>query len=318
MVVLRADPWMPDYGMGFEVSIEEPPALVDPLVETADWSAPRTPPGPPPGEPVSFVDGVRRVELRLVAQDDGARASGLFGSFAVGAVHCDRRANCVEPEVRRYVVVSGGLRAERVEVRTGGSTMVFEPASDPRTHPDAALARLQELMREAEAGLAARLAGGADGLVLLDGPLPLQADADSPVVGVVKRFARRYLDANQEALLARLLPGDRTPLFGLAREGEPRPRYAWYARLVGLRAPWHDHAGLVRCEVRAGVGLEAAVAAADRVTALLPDYAGRPSDPRTPQNLAPVAGLEAWLRHRMGHPGIVRRLLLDWLTGEAA
>jgi hypothetical protein len=50
---------------------------------------------------------------------------------------------------------------------------------------------------------------------------------------------------------------------------------------------------------------------------LLPSFAGRASDPRTPQNLTPVAGLEAWLRHRMGHPGIVRRALLTWLSSDA-
>jgi hypothetical protein len=40
MVRLRADPWMPEFGMGFEVHVEEPPAKVDPEVETADRSHP--------------------------------------------------------------------------------------------------------------------------------------------------------------------------------------------------------------------------------------------------------------------------------------
>ena len=52
------------------------------------------------------------------------------------------------------------------------------------------------------------------------------------------------------------------------------------------------------------------------VTNLLPGYAGRPSDPRTPQNLAPVAGLESWLRHRMGDHAMVRRSLLAWLAAD--
>ena len=54
--------------------------------------------------------------------------------------------------------------------------------------------------------------------------------------------------------------------------------------------------------------------AGDGVTALLPAYAGRAGDPRTPQNLVPVAGLEAWLRHRIGDRGIIRRSLLAWLA----
>ena len=55
---------------------------------------------------------------------------------------------------------------------------------------------------------------------------------------------------------------------------------------------------------------------ADRVTALLPVFAGRAADARTPQNLVPVAGLEGWLRHRLGHVGMVRRALLERLCGE--
>ena len=71
--------------------------------------------------------------------------------------------------------------------------------------------------------------------------------------------------------------------------------YSWYTRLADAGPPWHDHAGIVRCEVRAGVRLDGARGLADRTTALLPAYAGRPTDPRAPQNLAPVAGLEGWL-----------------------
>src|SRR4026209_268471 len=55
MVVLRADPWMPDYGMGFDVAVEEsPPPLADPFVETQDWSRPVSPP-PAAEKPMWFV-----------------------------------------------------------------------------------------------------------------------------------------------------------------------------------------------------------------------------------------------------------------------
>ena len=43
------------------------------------------------------------------------------------------------------------------------------------------------------------------------------------------------------------------------------------------RAPWHDHAGVVRCEVASGFGLAEAMEVAGRVSALLPRYAGRPA-----------------------------------------
>jgi hypothetical protein len=164
-------------------------------------------------------------------------------------------------------------------------------------------------VQHAEASLAARTAAEGEGLVLTDGRLGFLDPTASPVVGVVKRFVKRYLEPEHDDLLPRLGSGERTPLFGLVYEGQPLERYAWYTRLVRSRSAWHDHAGLVRCEVRAGVGLAEARSLADRVSALLPAFAGRPSDPRYPQNLAPVGGLEAWLQHRMGHRGLIRRAL---------
>jgi hypothetical protein len=108
MLSLRADPWTPDHGMGFEAVGEETPATADPLVETAAWGDPIRPQASEPGT-LWFVDGVRRGEIRLVADDDGKRAPGLFGSYAVGAVRCDGRAS--SPTTRSAVgVLAGGMR----------------------------------------------------------------------------------------------------------------------------------------------------------------------------------------------------------------
>jgi uncharacterized protein len=316
MLSLRADPWAPDYGMGYEAPAEEAPLpRCDPLVETADWSRPR-PRRPAPRQEVLFVDGVRRVDLSLLAQEDGRQAPGLFGSFAVGAVRCAATATFDRHHVRRAVVLGGGVHHPRVEVACGTASLTFEPATDSGTDPNAPLAKLQDLMREAEQGLVAELVLAGAPLVLADGPLRWKESPApaAPVVGVVKRFRRRYLDPPQEALLARLEPGDRTPVFALVDEEDTPRSYSWYSRLAGAGPPWHDYAGLVRCEVRAGMGADGAVAMADRVAALLPAYAGGPADPRTPQNLAPVAALEGRLRHRMGDRGLVRRALLGWLA----
>lgn len=313
MLVLRADPWTPEYGMGFEVRVDETPARADPWVETDDWSRPIAP-GPAERGTMWFVDGVRRVELRLIADDGGNRAPGLFGSFAVGAVRCNGRASFADHAVARSVVVGCGLRPERIEVDVGSDRLAYEPATETGSEPDVPVFGLQKAMQAAEAHLAARTAAEGDGLVLADGRLGFLDATKSPVVGVVKRFVRAYLDPAEDALLPRLAPGERTPLFGLVYEGQPLLRYAWYTRLVPTRPAWHDHAGLVRCEVRAGVGVDEARTLADRVSALLPAFAGRPSDPRFPQNLAPVGALEAWLQHRMGHRGLIRRALTVWLT----
>jgi hypothetical protein len=318
MVVLRADPWSPEYGMGFEAPSDETPLpQADPFVEASDWTSPMTPGGVAPSD-VWFVDGVRRVELRLLAEDEGRSVPGLFGSFAVGAVHCDGAAAFGEHRVGRAVIIGGGINPDEVHVRCGSGSVSFTPVTDAGTDPNRPLLRLQDLMRAAENDLAAWLVGGGARLVLADGPLRLGEEGSSPVVGVVKRFVRRYLEPEQEALLSRLGRGQRTPVFAMHdRDGAVRG-FSWYARLTDLVPPWHDRAGIVRCEVRAGVGLRDAVALADSVTLLLPAFAGRPSDPRTPQNLAPVGGLEVWLRHRMGDHGMVRRSLVAWLMATAA
>jgi uncharacterized protein len=312
MVVLRADPWAPDYGMGFQARVEETLPVVDPGVESDEWSVPRTPPAPPPGR-LWFVDGVRRVELRLLADEGGRRAPGLFGSYAVGAVCCDGRARFEAHRLGRAVVVGGGILPDRITVRVGLHRADYEPVTDPSSEPDRPLWKLQQLMQQAEGGLAAAAASEPDRLVVVDGPLTFFDPTGAPVVGMVKRFAKHYLDAAREGLLSALGPGQRTPVFALGDSEQPVQRFAWYSRLASVRREWHDQAGIVRCEVRAGVGLGAAVALADRVSALLPGYAGRPSDPRAPQNLAPVGGLEAWLRHRMGDARMLRRALMDWI-----
>jgi hypothetical protein len=317
MVVLRADPWNPDYGMGYEAQAEEPGLRADPSVETSDWSAPRSPAAPRP-EPVWFVDGVRRVELRVVAEDGDARGFGLFGSYAVGSVRCDGKAAFGQHHVCHAVVVGSGIVHDPVEVAVGGTRLCFDPAAAPGGDINAPLQKLQGLMREAENNLGARLISGGAPLVIADGPLRLGEEVSSPVVGVIKRFVRRYLDSDHDALLPRLEPGQRTPVFALLDPADGGVRgFSWYTRLTVLRPPWHDHAGLVRCEVRAAVGEAGAVGLADRVSAVLPRFAGRASDPRAPQNLAPVGGLETWLRHRMGDARLVRRALLTHLAAPA-
>ena len=317
MLELRADPWAPEYGMGFQpaVSEEEREPLADPFVETRDWSTPiDAPPGP--ASPLWFVDGVRRVEVGLQATDGGRSVPGLFGSWAVGTVRCDGRAAFGEHAVGRALVLGGGVVGEPVELRVGSHVMRFEPRAEPGLEPDRPLWGLQQVMRAAEANLASRLAGADDAMVLVDGPLMFRDPTRAAVVGVVKRFAREYLRPEQDRLLARLRPGQRSPVFAIGA-AEASSRLAWYARLVDAAGPWHDHAGLVRCEVRAAIRVPAATSLADRISALLPSFAGRPSDPRFPQNLLPVGALEARLRHRMGDRALVRRALVTWLATRA-
>lgn len=314
MLRLRADPWDPGYGMGFDATSDDEVVATFTDIESKDWTAPRATSGDE--EQVFFVDGVRRVDLRVIA-DGPERAAGLFGTFAVGAVSCAPGSASFEPEmVGRRLVIGCGLSPDAVEVPIGAMRLRFDPTSEFGTQPDAPLWRLQTLMREAEGMVAQTLAGR--GLVIADGPLTLVDPAGVEVVGMTKRLVKHYLSGDEADLLPKLHPGERTPLFGIGDSEAAVQRFAWYTRLRDPLSHHHDLSGIVRCEVGAGLGLGRAVSVADRVTALLPRFAGRVSDPRSPQNLLPVAALEERLRSRMGHAIKVRRALTDHLIREIA
>ena len=66
----------------------------------------------------------------------------------------------------------------------------------------------------------------------------------------------------------------------------------------------------MRCEVSADLPLAAATRQADVTATTLPAYASAPhKDPRAPQNLYPIAGLERALRRRLGDAEVLYRAL---------
>jgi hypothetical protein len=170
-------------------------------------------------------------------------------------------------------------------------------------------------MRRAEAILAEEL-GAAGHPVLLDGPLAFLPH-EGPVVGFVKKLLRAYLPVHESALLPALQVGERTPLFLI--EDARYPRYSWYTRLARGRAIQSALAGIVRLETGSRRGLPAACALADSVTAALPPLASTPRhDPRAPQNLHPIGGLESRLRHLLGDAHLIRRAVEERLHQEVA
>ena len=318
MVTLRADPWSPEYGGDVEAALaarEGTEIQVDPTIETADWSRAITPAAGPPG-PLVFVDGVRRVEMRVLAEDGGRRAWGLAGSYAVGAVRSDGRATFEGAVVGRILALGGAIESPDLVVQVGAAGQIaFRAIAVPGDDPEAPLQVLQNEMREAEGRLAAELAPS--GLVLADGPLHYPHGPEAAVVGIAKRMVMTYLVDEPAALLPRLAPGERSPLFALGRQ--ILDRFAWYQRLIELREPWHDLSGLVRCEVRMALGIARARELADRVAVELPRFAGRPGiDPRAPQNLTPVGALETELRRRLGNPELLRRAIQSELHRATA
>ena len=315
MLKLKADPWNPGYGAGAEAPFEgeATEVVTDPAVETTDWLEPLSP-RPCPDEPVGFVDGVMRIDLRVLAQEDDRRAWGLLGSYGAGGVLCNGSASFADnPLIGRVMVLGGRMTSPPLELTVGATALAYATRSVSVDAPQEQRRTLQRLMLEAEQRMAMRLA--TEGwLVFADGPLHLKTAGDLPVVGVVKRMVTAYLEGTEAALLPRLSPGQRSPVFALGNG--VIDRYAWYQRLIPSNGLWHELAGLVRCEVRMEMGVDEARRVADRTACILPDFAGRPGiDPRAPQNLTPVGALETRLRHLLGHPVVIRRALQSHLAG---
>jgi hypothetical protein len=152
---------------------------------------------------------------------------------------------------------------------------------------------------------AAREAGsGEDDLLVVDGPLRNRRQLPR-TIGYVKTQHSQYLPAALSAVVTALCPGQRTPVFGL---GTAWGGWSWYLRLPGANgAPW---AGIVRVECSPDLTVEQAVALAQVSAVTLPRFASSAyKDPRAPQNLVPIAGLERRLRGLLGDPRLLHRAL---------
>jgi hypothetical protein len=313
---LRVDPWAPEYDASLQLveTADDEAVPVDVAVERRGWAAvDPAPDGPAP--PLAIVDGVRRVELRVVADADGRVCYGLFGSAAVGAARLAARAEIADVQVERFLVMGGGLRAGDRTVAAPGGSLAFTGIAVAENTAMAPLAGLQEQMRLAEAALAERLAQRPGEVVIVDGPLQPLRPPTVLIVGYVKRMLRAYLGPAEAALLARLRRGQRTPVFAIL---DRHPRYSWYVRLAPAAPTAHGFAGVARLEISQTTGLAEAARVADLSARVLPRLASTPDrDPRAPQNLVPVGALEHHLRHRLGDPAWIRRLLLTSLA-EAA
>jgi uncharacterized protein len=306
---LLLDPWSPDYEAPIQTDGAEAAASgeVDAEVETWDWR-PIGPSEKLTERRLYFVDGVRRVEARVLSQEnDGSLIHGLFASAGVGSVVTENgaaRYDCVE--VRRYLILGTG-KCKTESIAVGSQTILFEGTSNAGDTPDELINCLQNLMRTREAALAeSLLAEGA--CVFADGPLNYFSAPAGALVGVIKRIFLPYLDAGHFALVGQLATGERTPLFSI-RDGK-YDRYAWFQRLATPRPMEHSLAGIVRLEVRAALGLLQATELANLAAVRLPRFASSAvRDPRAPQNLVPVGALEEQLRHRLGDAVTIRRAI---------
>jgi len=316
---IRLDPWAAEYEGAIQIGDEgQEPARVDIRVESSVWAAVH-PTGVPSSRAIAFVDGVRRIEHRLLIEDGSRTVFGLLGSYGVGVTVIEETARVAHEAIGRVAVTGAGLRLAPFEAPIGDGEIgvVFDPVAEPENTPAAPIEGLQKAMRASEAGLAERLAAEVT-VVFLDGPLTyVTAAARGPVVGFVKRLLRTYLDPAASVLLPRLEVGERTPLFLV--EAAREPRYSWYLRIGEGRPIDSALTGIVRLEAPSGPGLDAARDLADLSARELPRFASDSArDPRAPQNLVPIGALEARLKHLLGDHAVIRRAIETRLHEEAA
>lgn len=322
---VRLEPWDVEYGseMPLEATEEafKPDVGLDTEVPEDRWE-PLTPPAAAGFKNLFFVDGVRRVEARLIIRRESKVCRGAFGSYAVGSVRIsDGRAEIDETQSTRMVVLgSGEAISDPVEVMPN---FTYFPASIESSDTDGPLHFIQNAMRLGEERLARGLAGQADRLVVLDGPLTFGEPMRGQAVGYIKRLHRLYIDQGSHArgsldLLSRLPAGSRTPLFAIP-SSKRFARYSWFLRLATPHPGESLMSGIVRLEVSEAVGVDGAKRLADATAQTLPRFApGRGRDPRSPQNLLPVGALEARLRRQLGDRRLIRRHIGALLAREAS
>ncbi|WP_410574898.1 hypothetical protein [Amycolatopsis sp. cmx-4-61] len=308
------DAWDPGYGSSMEaedLGRSQAEVELDVEVPEAEW-APIDPSPVSPPEAVLFVDGVRRIDARVWIDDPAGTNSasiGLCASYAAGVVCCCAgRAHVVGTDVRRGLFTVAP-RADDIATPAGVYTAHRAAAKEDKPLPVVLSSALQEQLAETELDTAIRartaIAGhvGED-LLVVDGPLRGRAHLDR-AVGFIKSHQTTYLPGELNALVGRLGPHQRTPVFLM---GTTWVRHSWYLRLPSAGGPpW---SGVVRVEAAPHLGREQVAELANVTQSVLGRFASVAyKDSRAPQNLYPIAGLERDLRHRLGDQQFVYRAL---------
>jgi len=297
------DPWDPGYGVARGDELDGPESTarleLDIEMKAADWKPVDPAGGPLPGS-VLFLDGVRRIDARVWVHGEGPEpVPGVAASLAAGLVCCDGAARLVDVRVDRGVYAAAGG-----DIVTRHAHYHFQRTTGGL---DKLTLGVQRRMGELEVELANTWRSASnveDDLLVVDGPLRGRTHL-ARTVGYVKTHQKSYLQAEQAAVVADLAPGQRSPVFGMGTSWE---RKSWYLRLPGSsRAPW---SAVVRLECSADLPDDHATALADVTARVLPRLASSPhKDPRAPQNLVPIGGLERQLRHRLGDAALLYRSL---------
>ncbi len=309
-VAFTVDPWDPGYGLAFNEdldggALEESSAelTLDLEVPAVKWGPIDPDPAPRLPGTVLFLDGVRRIDARIWVHGSNPQpAPGIAASIAAGLVCCDGAARIADVSVERGLFTAA---REATDIITRSARYPARLTDSPRL--DQLSLALQQRLANAEVQLALTFRAqhpDGDDLLVVDGPLRGRTHLDR-TVGYIKTHHAAYLPAEQAAVIAALVPGQRTPAFTM---GTSWRRNSWYLQLPGIPGvPW---SGVVRLECSAELPPAEVPLLADLTARLLPPLASTPhKDPRAPQNLVPIGGLERELRHRLGDQQLLYRAL---------
>ncbi|HXW87455.1 MAG TPA: hypothetical protein VEJ42_04285 [Streptosporangiaceae bacterium] len=322
-VSFSVDPWDPSYGMAFGEELTGDPLhsssaqlVLDLEVPPDRWQPMTADRGVPVPPAILFLDGVRRIDARVwVHGPDAQPAPGIAASYAAGLVCLAGTARIADVAVERGLFTAA---ADATDIDTRHARYVARKAAGPG--PDQLSLALQQHLSETEVQLALLFRAthpDTDDLLFVDGPLRGRTHLDR-TIGYVKTHHTTYLPAEQAAVVGALRPGERTPAFTM---GTSWRRNSWYLRLPAwgasaavpagqdgsTGAPW---SGVVRLECSADLPLPEVRRLADLSALLLPPLASSPhKDPRAPQNLVPIGGLERELRRRLGDQQVLYRSL---------
>ena len=330
------DGWDPAYGVSLDLEeyLQESTAdvAVDVELPAGDWHAINARADVPAPGAMLFVDGVRRIEARvwIASPDDAGEAEGapgrateatasLCASYAAGVVCCSgRQAHLVTAQLRRGLFTIAS-HASDISTWAGMYQAHRVPGSAADTPLFARLSEaLQRRLEEVEVAAAAAARSVIhdhgmpvdDDLLIVDGPLRGRQHLPR-ALGYIKSHRSTYLPAELNAHVARLTAGQRTPVFLM---GTSWDRHSWYLRLPGPPgSPW---AGIVRVECSADLPVTEVTKLANLSQTALRRFASAAyKDPRAPQNLYPIGGLERELRHRLGDSRLLYRALREAAVG---
>ena len=313
------DPWDPSYGMAYgeEMDDDSRPGssaelVLDLELPPADWRPVSADPSLPVPGTILFLDGVRRIDARVwVHGSDPQPSPGIAASYAAGLVCLDGAARISDVAVERGLFTAA-TEARDIESRHA----VYFARKAPGPGMDQLSLALQQHLSEAEVQLALLFRTenpDANDLLFVDGPLRGRTHLDR-TIGFIKTHHTTYLPPEQAAVVSELGPGQRTPAFTM---GTSWRRSSWYLRLPGpAGAPW---SGVVRLECSADLPVPEVTRLADLSALVLPPLASSPhKDPRAPQNLVPIGGLERELRRRLGDQPLLYRSLRAAAAAAAA